>query len=644
MKLTAKLAHSQLITNRSRTIWTLVGIILSTAMIAAIYGFVTSGNSMFADAMGEDYYNRGLYMTSLIGAVAVLSTIIISASVTVVSNSFYVSAGERTTQFGILKSIGATKKQITTTVMYESVLLSVVGIPIGIAVGILVELASIQIANHFLAGFKLNEAAVILRFVVSWQAIIASILIAFLTVLLSAWLPARKAAMISAIDAIRGTDEVKLKTESIRANWLIQKLFGVEGTFAYKSLKRSRRNYRATVLSLTISIILFIVASSIGTQGAKMVNMLYPNIDANVVGQYTSRIESFYGQVQYLTLDSNIADEITAQLCEFHDTRIAGAGAGYITYSAKMTREMLAPQTLQLFPEQDVYDIAVSLVSIDPKHYEELCEQAGVPLGSNILINHRSQIIDGKITVFKPIVFNSQTIYLTSKHDEPSIELELHGQLCIGEIPSEVLYSCRGYLNVLVPHGDMVSYNWFADTKDIDGFMEYANTILYEMIPQDNESKVNIKVQNIEETKDTMNNVSHLIMIFIYGFVGLLTLIGMTNIISTISTNVRSRSREFAVLRSVGMTQQGLNRMLSFESIMCSTKSLIFGLPIGTIASWLIYRFIMASADFEYTLPWLAMAECILGISVITWIIMYYAVKRLRNRNTINTIRADGGV
>jgi putative ABC transport system permease protein len=308
-----------------------------------------------------------------------------------------------------------------------------------------------------------------------------------------------------------------------------------------------------------------------------------------------------------------------------------------------MTKEMLAPQTRKFLPEQDVYDLAVSLVTIDPEHYEELCQQAGVPLGSNILINQCSQIIEGKITVFTPIIFSNQTVCLTSKYGEPTIELALHGQLSIGEIPSEVLYACRGYLNVLIPRGDMISYYWFADTKNIDGFTEYANTILYEMIPPDSESRVGVKVLNIEEIKDTMNNVSRLIMIFIYSFVGLLTLIGVTNIISTISTNVRSRSRELAVLRSVGMTYQGLNRMLGLESVICSAQSLIFGLPIGIAASWLIYH-LMISAEFEYEFPWLAVAECIIGVSVITWITIRYTATQLRGRNIINTIRAGGGV
>ena len=259
MKLTARLAYSQIKTNRSRAFWTLAGIVLSTAMITAVFGFASSADVMFKGLMGESDYYNSIYSAMLLGLGAIFGSIIIAASVIVVSNAFRVNAGERIKQFGALKSVGATKRQIAEIIMYEGLLLATVGIPVGIALGLLVNFVGIQIMDYLLDGAnKRNTFQINFDFVIAWQAIIVSVILSFVTVWMSVWLPAHKAAKMAAIDAIRGTGEVKIKAKNVRGGRLIGKLFGFEGTLAYKSLKRSRRNFRATVVSLTVSIILFI--------------------------------------------------------------------------------------------------------------------------------------------------------------------------------------------------------------------------------------------------------------------------------------------------------------------------------------------------------------------------------------------------
>ena len=287
MKLTRKLAHSQIKTNRSRTFWTLAGIALSTAMITAVFGFAASGDAMFREHIGDNEFYLNMYTSMLYGISMVFVSIIVIASVIVVSNSFRVSAAERTTQFGILKSVGATKKQIAETILYEGVYLCLIGIPVGIVLGLLVNLAGVHIVDHFLAGVNALSADILrLDFVVAWQAIALSIIFSFATVCLSAWLPARKAAKISAIDAIRGAGDVKIETKKLRASWLVKKLFGFEGLLASKSLKRSRRNFRATVVSLTVSIVLFIVVGMFGVMMRTLTTVFFPGVEANAVAEF----------------------------------------------------------------------------------------------------------------------------------------------------------------------------------------------------------------------------------------------------------------------------------------------------------------------------------------------------------------------
>jgi putative ABC transport system permease protein len=134
------------------------------------------------------------------------------------------------------------------------------------------------------------------------------------------------------------------------------------------------------------------------------------------------------------------------------------------------------------------------------------------------------------------------------------------------------------------------------------------------------------------------------IMFFVYGFVGMLTLIALTNVISTISANVRARSGEFAVLESVGMTKRGLWRMLNLESILCSVRSLLFGVPLGIVGAYAAYRAMGLQAEVVFSFPWLAVCECALGVFVITWVTMRYAANRLRGGSIVDAIRAEDGV
>ncbi|MDR0904760.1 MAG: ABC transporter permease [Oscillospiraceae bacterium] len=653
MKLTAKLAFSQIKVNRSRTMWTLMGIALSTSMITAICGLLASANKAFTALLGDNYYDRGLYLSMLIGIGAVLCLIIITASVIVISNAFRVSAGVRTQQFGILKSVGATKKQIAATVMYEGLWLSAIGIPAGIVVGLLLEFFCTSIANYLLAGInKINNVKVEFSFVVAWQALIIAAIAAFVTVLLSAWLPARKASKIAAIDAIRNTGEVKLSAKKIRTNKLTAKLFGAEGTLAAKSLKRNKRNLRATVVSLTISIVLFLAASSLGVQIGQLTQIVFPTINATAVATFSTSVHYAYvsedgqiGDVRYSAIDTATQQKVTERLQQFDASPLFAVGSLHYGFEVTVPEEMV---TEEMRPKTDY---PLSLITVDSAHYAELCKKAGVPLGSNILINHESATIDNKKYEFEPFVFNHQTLNI-QKHDGTTRELTLDGALTVGEIPAEIMMEARG-LSVIVPETEAQNFYWFTDTENAEGFAEFAVPVLNEEIRESGDIGITRDALDIRAATEAVRSTVRLIMVFIYSFVGMLTLIGLTNVISTISTNIRSRSREFAVLKSVGMTQKGVGQMLNLESILCSAKALLYGLPLGIIAAVLVGNAISIAVEVVHSnriigpnsiIPWLAVLECILAVFVITWVTMRYSASRLKKGSIVDAIRAESGV
>jgi len=658
MRITAKLAYSQLKVNRNRSVWTLIGIILSAAMITAVFGFAASGDDMMMKYIGDNDYYLSMYNVTLYTIAAIFIAIIVSASVVVVSNAFRVSAGERTAQFGVLKSVGATKKQITQIIIYEGLFLCVIGIPIGIASGLAVHYTGIEIADYFLVALKKydNSAKFALNFVLEWRAILLSVIVSFLTVFLSAWLPARKAAKIAAIDAIRGAGEITVKAGKIRANRLIGKVFGFEGTLAAKSMKRSVRNFRATFISLTISVTLFIAVGSFGEIMRRMTETYRPGIDVSVIAYFHSSTKSGYDEetdtytFDYITIGDDELEKAAVKMRGYQNTTVFGAGGDFWSYSAYIPKNMMTAKMLEVYGgvyengnNKEEFAFPITLTTVDTQNYAAICKKAGVPVGSNILVNRFEHYEDGGSKVFAPYKFNKQTLHVEGDYDGDKFDLPLHGVLNLEEIPSEVIYATTGAINVIVPElkTGATAYYWFANPADKDGFIEYAKKTMSEITVNGDFDMAQFSVEDVEAGVEAMLGISRLVMVFVYGFVIMLTLIGLTNVISTISVNVRSRSKEFAVLRSVGMTPGGLARMLNLESLMCSAKSLVFGVPIGIALSYLIYIGIVSPAEIKYNLPWLPILQCFIGVFTVTWIVMRYAARKLRGGSVVEAIRGE---
>lgn len=663
MKIMIKLAYSQLKTNRSRTIWTLIAIALSTALTTAVCNFVVSGNDMLINLLGENY---GLYGKNYIGLLAIpaaiFGIIIIAMSVTVISNVFRISAQERVTQFGIMKCTGATKKQITDTVMYESVLLCVIGIPVGIILGCLLALGGISIANYFLddlndlAHIMINEINLSINFVFSWQALLISVILCFLTVLFSAWFPAHKAAKVPAIDCIRGVGDIKTNRKQVHINPLVDRFFGFEGRLGAKNMKRNSRNFRATMISLSVGVILFIALSGLVNQASAIEDYMSFDIDYTVISEYISDyitdINKVTGREETIFLqpiDSEYGNRVAQSLEEFKNTSIFGIGTDRNTYNTILPKELISEQMLEVLEdkEQQNAELLVEIITLDQENYAELCKKVNVPFGSTILLNHYRYNDFGQEINLEPFSSTIKAVELV-KSDGSIIEMPIQGILRQEEIPAELFYPNTNPVRLIVEQSKVCDYSWFCAPSDINGFMEYSNKVLGNMFPNNTNSSYmengfNTRVYKMNDYMKIMNISICLASVFMYSFVVLLMLIGLSNVMSTLSTNVMMRSREFAVLKSVGMTPESLKRMLNFESILCSYKSLFYGLPIGIAVTYFINLPIRSMFPIPYKIPWISVFLCVLVVFLITWVTTRYAAHKLKNQNMIETIRAESG-
>jgi len=629
--ITANLARSQLKNNRKRTVVTIIGIALSVAMITAVFGFSASGINTMRNLAGEE--NLSNYRPVLVSLSAVLGTIIILSSIVVISNAFRISASERMRQFGILKSVGATKRQILKIVLQEGLFLSLVAIPAGMIAGLLVEWLGTSIGDALLAPMNklLNTGLSIhMQFVLSWESLLLALCLSFATVMVSAYIPARKAARIPAIDAIRLTQEVKPTGRKPRAHKLVRLLFGFEGTLAAKSIRRSRRSYRAMVVALTISVVLFLICGSLDAQLAMAVNQTYANIDA------TSILTFSVNQSDSGPLDADSMQALTDKLKEYPDTQLYGVGIDG-THTIRISETALTDTMLSSYEPGQTED-GIILLAPDPEHYAELCQLAGVPVGSNILLNSTQLVINEKQTEFQPVRFSGQT--LTVYHNGTATALPLDAQLTGTQVPQELLFVSEAALIVVVPDTEAYMYVWLGNSLDTTGFTEYAETVMYDF----RQTYTSFSVTDITAVTDMTRSLTKLITIFLYGFVAMLSLIGLTSVIAAISANVRLRAREFAVLQSVGMTTSGVRRMLALESIMSAFKALLYGLPLGTLAMYLTYRSVTIKDTYQFIYPWLTAAEAVAAVFLIAVIATQYAAAKLRKGNIMDVIRASEGV
>lgn len=654
MNLFAELAASQIRVNRSRTFWTLAAIALATALITCVTHFVASGAEMIATSVGGGLTQySAAYRSTLVIPAAFLSLLIVVMAVVVISNVFRVSARERTAVFGTLKCVGATPAQIRKTMLWEALLLAAVGIPIGLVLGLALTAGGIAVANHFLdelnalTHIMLKTMTFRLRFVLSPLGLVIAALLALVTVLVSAWLPARKAAKQSAIASVRGQNDVAVKlgrshrlSERIVAKW-----FGPEGLLAQKTLARSRQTFRTTVAALAVAVVLFVFIGFLWHQAGAFNTMMSNQNGYTVTADYQSAT-AHDGTDYTKPITSALGDAITRELAQAGGTEVYGSGNDYVRYDVTVDTATLTPEIIDYYAldgQQTTFD--VECIVIDQQHYAALCDAAGVPEGSTLLINNDRLNIKGHATDTPVFAETPETLTLDVV-DGSQETVHIDAVLTAAETPDELFYPNTNPVRLILPEMDHLrQYSWQAAPADMDSFMDAAREILAAHFPDQStdsymQGGYSARVYATDDYNRVMNVAIVIALIFLVCFCALLMLIGFTNVVSTLSTNVLMRQSEFAVLQSVGMTPEGLRKMLALESILCSLRALVIGVPLGIVLTWIVNLPIRAMFPVPYHFPLLPILLCAAGVLALTLAITALAARRLRSRNIIDRIRS----
>lgn len=558
------------------------------------------------------------------GIVSVVIAIIIFVSVFCIRNSFAISTTEKMKMYGMLASVGATRKQIKKSVILEGIILGLIGIPLGILCGIIAVFILVNLVNAILGDTLFNSIDGIV-FKISLIPILISIVLGFVTIYFSSISSAKRASRVCPIDNLRNTKDIKISAKKLKTPKIINLLFKTGGVLAYKNLKRSKKKYRTTVISLTVSIFVFITMFYFVNEGFSQAGMYYKDYDYNVIVYNGTLSEYSEEQINSLRKLDNI-------------------DKSYMLYEHRGLSKVLDENKINHYSDSDLNEayIAVAIYSLDSNSFKKYAKDLGLNYENikeqGILIDElrywsttkNKEIITDR---YKYKAGDIMNLSLESGEINTNMSVEIASVTDERPIGLENVFYNGGYLIVDKEYYDnlkFVPYRMMIETTDSTNLVKDIELLDSELV-----------INNFDAQAEAERSMVIVISIFLYGFIAVITLIGVTNIFNTLTSNMELRQKEFAMLKSVGMTKKEFNRMINLETLFYSSKSLFYGIILGIGGSYALHLGFSQKVETPYHLPITGIMISIVFVFIIVYIIMRYSISKINKQNTIETIRKE---
>lgn len=616
----------------------------------------------------------------------VMMLIVAAGSVAVIYSSFAISISERNRYLGMLSSVGATKKQKRNSVFTEALILGAIGIPLGLLLGFAGVFVTTRCIRGLVAGL-FNLEHVTMRVVISWPAVLGAVLLAAATIFVSAWIPALRASRITPVEAIRQNKDIKLSTKQVKTSRITRKLFGFEGELALKNLKRNKKRYRATVLSLVFCIAMYLSVSSftaylrgayrmgMGIDSANMPDITVSLYDTGV----TDGESELSGEEKNKDWIENLQkQEAVIKSLDGITSFTSGIDMGLnfwlkdgnvLSDGVKSSLELNEPAELN---GQNVgpYNMWFQVIGLDEDSLREYARRTGADESvlydsekmGVIVVNRRMDITNGRRswkTIFDVKAGDVlEGIYSgygventeTGEYEESIGEMGFTVAAVTEELPLGGGYNVdinrvslyTTFENALkigeLMYGPDVS--WSTDmeicirTDNHDALMEKLEEL-------ESGTDINMFAYSIKDELNGINNILLLINVFVYGFIILTALICVTSIFNTISTSMALRRREYAMLKSVGMDPGRFSRMIAYESVFYGMKALLYGLPIGLALMYGIYLSIADAIDTGFYIIWSQVIIAVISVMVVVGITMWYSSRKIKKANIVDALKDE---
>ncbi len=622
----------------------------------------------------------GNIMNSMVGLMAIVLGLISVGCIIVIYNSFAISVMERKKQFGLFASIGTSSSQLKYTVFYEAFIVGTIGIILGIiasfiGIGTVIYIMNKLIGDIFAGGLKLSVYPIFL---------ILPIVFMIFVVIFSAYSPARKASKSSPIEAIRGNDDIKINKRKIKTSKLTKKIFGIEGEIALKNIKRNKKKYRITIISLVTSIVLFISFTSILD---KIIN-----IDSFVSGINYDVVFTYYENEEASEDSYSLATQRVKQIIANDEVKEYILETDSTIYYTKKENKIAFRDDFQEFlnneygtnEEETEWDKfyrdyrTINVIKLDDASYDKLKRENHIAEDRPLLLNryegisyqdnsrkmnsgtiYKEKIDSISLCDTSNIIQNGN--YETTYFDTISCgEASISNIQMIDEIP--LGYSERSYLDSMTIFVNEKLYkeiynSLYKNQKEvISGYMHNENARYYNLYLEveeyssideyitkivDSDNLSEYYYSNVLKDMKQVMNLVFVVKLLFYGFVSLVTLIGVTSVFNTLNTSIQLRKKEFAVLRSMGLTPMGLNKMIIFESVFFGVKSLLIGIPISLIFVYLISLTTSSISATGFVIPYIPIFIATLCVFIIVLLTMRYATSKIRHDNILDAIREE---
>ena len=537
----------------------------------------------------------------------VVTVIIMITSIYCIKNSFAISTLEKTKMFGHLISLGATKKQIKSIILKEGFYLGIIGIPLGLFFGILADYILILVMKNILETTFLNATFV---FKISYLAIILAIITSIITIYLSCIKSARRASKISPIEAIRNNLDIKIKNNKLIPPKIIKKIFKTPGVLAYKNLKRNKKKYKTTIISLVVSILTFITMNTFITYTFKLSGNYYQDLDYDLKIRVNDPTEENINNI--INLDNIDKYNIVYEgdiLNVKNSNRLTKEGIDYLDN-----------------------ELNINILLLDDKTFTNYLKKLKITSKKDegILIDNHAFYIDNK-TVIRRLTNYHKNEYIkgligTKEYNIKISNIENNNTFGYEDHVGMYLLLNKDYYKDINYHTSVITINSKND-QDLENDLDKLDQELF--------------IYNLKRNNQDSKSMLIIVSIFLYGFITVITLIGVTNIFNTITTNMALRKKEFATIKSIGMTKKEFNKMINLEILFYLTKSLFYGIILGLIGSYLVYLSFASNYDAGFIIPIKSIIICSISVIILITIIMKYAIRKTDKQNIIEAIRNE---
>jgi putative ABC transport system permease protein len=599
---------------------------------------------------------KGSGMGELYLIVGIIIGIVVIATIAVIYNSFQISVVERIKEFGLLRAVGATPKQIRSIVLREATTLAFIGVPIGLLFGVVAIIA-------ISAVFKLIGADSVLaaKLVVDPTVMTISLIVGLTSIYTSALIPSIFAGRISPLVAISSRTSISKEKIKKRNHRVVQKLFGFEGAMAAKNIKRNRKRYRITVFSIVISVVLFVAFKSFMDMSFTVVDVPNGSRDIHFTAYRNGDIKNA------VKIDDVVINNLKSiNSIDSVYRRYTGV---YFEAAVSTNNEIKEVQAIE-----SVYS-RITLNGVEKTHLQAAAEvydnsafeEAKKYIESGSIDIEKLNKEDGVILINKNTIYNRKT---RKKYVGPAADIKVGDEIDLQYIDYEKdnIEFGKGSMKkvkvIAILSSDPFDFygpqnglklitteevakrlagedNIYMDRLDIKIKDIKDEEIAKESIEKVISSNPNLRLINNIDSNRRSKSTLLMIQILMYGFVIVVSLISSVNIVNTLTTNIILRKREFAALKSIGLTQKGLKKMIVLEGLLYGVVGSIYGSIIGCGLSYLLYNGFGGLREFGWPIPWDAMAIATVAAVFIGYLSVLAPLERIKKENLMEAIREE---